>query len=108
MKIKNACIINWITDIILFILFSPFILVFFTFGYVARVFYRLKFMVGSWLLRCVDDITYDTQEEKNEFVGQNTARETYVLIKQHLKEKQKAYDETTKIINGILDESEKK
>jgi hypothetical protein len=56
----------------------------------------------------VDNITYDDDEQKEDYVSQSTARETYLLIKQHLKEKKKAYDETTKLISDILNKSENK
>ena len=108
MNIREANIINWITDILLYILFSPFIIVFFLTGFVSKFFYKLKFKVGSSLLRHVDNITYDDDEQKEDYVSQSTARETYVLIKEHLKEKKKAYDATTKLISDILNKSENK
>ena len=55
----------------------------------------------------IERFDYD-DEQKEDYVSQSTARETYLLIKQHLKEKKKAYDETTKLISDILNKSENK
>ncbi len=108
MNIREANILNWITDILLYIIFGPFILIFFLTGFISKFFSKLKFRIGSLLLRHVDNITYDDDEQKEDYVSQSTARETYLLIKQHLKEKKKAYDETTKLISDILNKSENK
>ena len=108
MNIKEANAINWITDILLYVIFGPFILTFFLTGFIYKIFTKLKFRAGSLLLRHVNNITYDDDEQKEDYVSQSTAKETYVLIKEHLKEKEKVYEETTKLINDILNETENK
>lgn len=108
MTIKQANSLNKITDAVLTAIFGPFIILFVGFGYITRFYRYLKFNIGRKFLLKVDNITYDTEDQKEEITGQYTAKEIYVLIKEHLSEKEKAYKETLKSVDEILNETNNK
>lgn len=102
MTIKQAYYLNWLTDIILTTLFLPFIIVFIGVGEIVKAYDKIKRFFGRLFLGKVTNITYDTEEQREEIVDSYNAKEIYVLIKDHLNQKEKDYKKTFESVDKIL------